>query len=136
MSTIAELQALHLPRMTWRDVLSPVEGAEPPSAEDQHAMDIYFGHFVTAKDDDGHLVCVRCRNRIRGGIEGFLMGGAPGSTSMEWGLVHGECFCVRCKWPARAYHFDIGRKDDPLIKRMSLMLQYHPDECIERKPEV
>ena len=67
-----------------------------------------------------------------GGVEGWLFAGGPGSTTMEWGLVHGECFCAKCKWPARAYHFDIGRKDDPLIKRLSLMLQYHPDEVVAK----
>lgn len=129
MSTdLAKLQAANLPRVKWHDVLKPAEGSEPPSEADQYAMDTYFSCFVPwQKDEAGRQVCVGCRRMLRGGIDGFLLGGAPDSATMEWSLTHGECHCSKCGWPARAYHFDIGLKDDPIIKRMSLTLQYHPD---------
>lgn len=58
---------------------------------------------------------------------GALLGGAPGSTTFTYGIVHGECFCRVCGWPARANHYDIGGKGDAaIIRAMTLTLLYHP----------
>lgn len=82
------------------------------------AINSYLAQFAAPQE-----VCVGCDKIIRGGIVGFLIGGAPDSTSMEWSIAHGECHCVKCGWPARAYHSDL---DGP-IKSFSFTLQYHPD---------
>jgi hypothetical protein len=133
---LSELQAEHLPRLTWRDILKPTEGSEEPSAEDQAAMDAYFRAFVAMPHDaEGKPLCIGCGSRVRGGIEGVLLGGAPGSCTMQWSLAHGECHCSVCGWPARAYHYDIGGTGEAaLIARMNVTLQIHPDELqIERE---
>ncbi len=125
--SIEELRARNLPRLDWHEIIS---GELTP--EEEYSLTIYFSHFVAPqKDAEGRLICVRCGSVIRGGIDGFLLGGAPGSCTMEWGIVHGECRCTVCRWPARAYHFDIGAKDNPIIKRLAVTLQYHPEEVSE-----
>lgn len=41
---LIELQAKHLPRLLWRDILKPSEGGEEPSQADQDALNAYFSH--------------------------------------------------------------------------------------------
>lgn len=128
-NNLTEIQAKRLPRMKWSDVLTG-ELAD----DEQIALNAYFSAFVVPqKNAAGTAICVGCGRVMRGGIEGFLLGGAPDSCTMEWGIAHGECFCSNCHWPGRAYHFDIP-KDAPIIKRLSVVLQYHPDELSEKAP--
>lgn len=125
---IAALKAANLPPLTWRDVFTPTEGADPISAKDQAAMDAYFSVFVAwPKNDNGESVCICCRKIVRGGLMGGILGGAPNSTTFPWGFAHGECSCNECGWPSRAIHYDIGGKgDDALVQRLNLNLLYHP----------
>lgn len=124
-----ELHAKALPRVTHADLLTVTKGEF--TSEDKYALDTYLSKFVKPQTNDaGKHTCVGCDHVIRGGIEGFMLGGAPDSCTMEWGLAHGECFCSNCGWPARAYHFDVGP-----IKRMEIVLQYHPDGISIRNPE-
>lgn len=123
-----ELQRLkdaNLPRMSWRDVLTVKEGEALPEA-DEKALTEYFAHFV--KTEDGKCVC--CGERQGGGFDEAIKGmlGISGGSRFTWGIVHGEGFCSACKWPARAYHFDVGP-----IKRFEAILQYHPDELNARE---
>jgi hypothetical protein len=57
----------------------------------------------------------------------FLGGLLDDTTSWEWSLTHGECHCRECGWPARAYHYDIGKVGDKtLIQRLNATLAVHP----------
>lgn len=115
---LRELQAAGLPRMTWRDVLEVKEGGSL-SAEEDMAMEAYFRQFVKA---DG---CVCCGKQQGGDIIASLIGNAY----FRWGIAHGEGFCSNCGYPARAYHFNVGP-----IKRLPIILQYHPEDLKEWEP--
>lgn len=125
-------KARNLPRMTWRDLFTVQDGAEPPSAEDQAILDSYLSRFVVLpKNDQDAPVCLGCGCAFgKDALIGFLMSGAPGRTKWEWSLAHGECHCDVCGWPARAYHYDIGKTEtrEALINRMNITLAVHPDE--------
>lgn len=117
-----ELQRLKdaaIPRAQWSDVLT-VTGEGKFTPEEETALANYFAHF--AKPDDGKCIC--CGAKQGGG----LMDGLMGNAKFRWGLAHGEGFCDVCKYPGRAYHFDMGP-----IKRMECILQYHPDELTPKK---
>lgn len=116
-------------KVTWRDVFTVPDGAEPPSATDIQALDSYLSAFAKPESKNGHALCIGCGAKMLGGIDGYLLGGADGNATWEWSLAHGECHCSRCGYPARALHYDIGGKgEDALIRRLSLTLQYHPAE--------
>ena len=107
---LAGLQAENLPVMTARDVYGAE--AEALFSDAQLAvLDEYFCIFTPAPTDaDGREVCVCC-----------------GGRGVEWGLAHGEAFCMHCDWPHRVYHRDIGGKgDDAVVKFLSRALAYHP----------
>ena len=49
--------------------------------------------------------------------------------TFEWGIAHGEGYCSKCGYPARAFH----KIDEPGWKMtFSNILQYHP-KFLERK---
>lgn len=116
---VLALRAKNLPRLSWRDVFAVPDGAVPPSAEDQAAMEAYFRRF--AKPLEGGL-CLSCGEKqgARDVMEAFL-----GVAKFRWGLAHGEGYCSGCGYPARALHYEVGP-----INRLSLILQYHPDEFV------
>jgi hypothetical protein len=41
--------------------------------------------------------------------------------SLIWALQHGEATCIRCGYPARVLHYDVGP-----IERVTCSLPYHP----------
>lgn len=125
---LQELRAANLPRLKFTDILT-FNQETPLTLTEQEALNTYLCQFVAPqKNDLGALICVGCRNKIRGGIEGALLGAGEGNTVMKWSIAHGECECEKCGWPARAYHRNVGGEQDPVIKSMTLTLQYHPDE--------
>ena len=63
-------------------------------------------------DKDGK--CLKC-GTVQDGLMAQLMGG------FVYGFAHGEGGCSKCKWPARANHYDVG-----LFKSFVAILQYHP----------
>lgn len=115
--------------ISWRDVFSVPDGAEPLSQAHQDALDAYLSAFAKPREGpNGEALCLGCGAKMKGGIEGYLLGGGPGNATWEWSLAHGECHCSQCGYPARALHYDIGGKgEDALIRRLTLTLQYHPD---------
>lgn len=124
---LRRLQDANLPRLNWRDVLTVKDG-EQLSEADEKALSEYFARFV--KTDGGKCVC--CGDVQGGNLEASMMAalGVGRAARFTWGIAHGEGFCSTCKWPARAYHFDVGP-----IKRMEAILQYHPDELKARSKE-
>ena len=125
---IAELKAANLPPLTWRDLF--IETPDAPLSEAKRAvLDEYFKQFVaTPTNDDGKKVCVCCRCVMRSGIDGALLGGAPGSTTLAWSLVHGKAHCRECGWPYIVYHRDIGGTGgEALIECLDIGLAIHPN---------
>ena len=124
---LKKLQARNVPTLAWTDVLTEPESSSL-SAEDRAALTIYFAQFATVqRDADGHQLCLGCDRRVLGGIDAALLSGGPRNTRLEWGLVNGEAFCARCRWPYRVYHRNIG---GDLITFLSLGLPYHPSQCV------
>lgn len=112
-----------LPRLDWRTMVS--SGADQLSPEDIAALDSYFNQFVQVDfAEDAERRCPCCQSSFgKNGLVGWLMSGAPGHATLEWGLVNGEAFCSRCQYPFRVYHREVGP-----IKFLSVGLPYHPDE--------
>ena len=101
---IVELKAQDLPALTWLDIFTPAEGSEPPTEAQQSVLDAYFARFVAApKDADGHTLCICCQKRMLDGLMGLLGGLSDDTTTIEWGLAHGEAHCRACGWPSRVY---------------------------------
>ena len=100
-----------VPHFDWRTAFKAKDGL--PEA-DTLALDEYFAPFAAIPEGTG-CPCIKC---------GAPLGGFLGM--FEWGIVHGEGRCSRCKWPARAYHFNAGP-----IERLELILQYHPSVVIQ-----
>lgn len=126
---LAVIRARNIPRLTWRDVLAPLAGEQPPTLAEQTLLDAYFGHFMPWQtDDNGKYLCVCCGFRVLGGLQGVLQGKSDGATTIEWSLQTGESFCRECRWPSRGYHRNIGGVLEPIIEFMKITFQYHPDE--------
>lgn len=113
--SLAELQAADLPRADWRDFLKG-EGLTP---EHEAAFDAYFKQFLPPG------VCVMCGAQQGGDV----LAGILGTAKFQWAIAHGEGFCNAdgCHYPGRAYHYDVGP-----IKKMNLILQYHPSELVSK----
>lgn len=112
------IQAKGLPHATFADVFTVNEGetADPAIVAE---LDKYLAHFTPGP-------CPGCGAPLTGDlIHQFI-----GAATFTWGLAHGEGFCSKCKYPARAYHRDIG----PIV-RFEKVLAYHPDELREREEE-
>jgi hypothetical protein len=116
--TLNEMRLSDLPRLDWHTILC----VEDLSEADEIALNKYFSQFISVKDGE----CPCCKNKMGGGISGFLLAGAPGNATLSWGLVHGEAFCSQCRYPYRVYHRDVGP-----IKFLSSGLPYHPDVLID-----
>jgi len=109
------MKAKNLPKATFGAIFEVTDGEIAP--DDVTAIDAYLGQFV-APNEKGE--CCGCGGKLTGGFESVL-----GLTTFRWGLAHGEGFCSECKYPARAYHFNVGP-----IKRFECVLQVHPDLLI------
>lgn len=118
---LERLKTQALPHCTWTDILAVKEGGEIAEA-DQAALADYFARFLPPRDE-----CVGCGGTLVGKD---IIEVAIGSATFEWGLVNGEGHCRRCRWPARAYHRDVGP-----IQFLNFVLQYHPDELVIRAKE-
>lgn len=117
------MKAAHLPRMNWRTMVSA--GADQLSAEDAAALDSYFQQFIQLDfTENTERVCPCCQSKFgSNGIVSFLMAGAEGHATLEWGIANGEATCSKCRYPYRVYHRDVGP-----IKFLNVGLPYHPDE--------
>ena len=126
---IKQLQSANVPRMKWTDVFIVKDGAQPLSEDAEKRLNKYFESFAELpKNTTGERVCFGCGQRFLSDmLMSAILGGMEGNTSWEWSLVHGECHCRVCGWPARAYRYDIGGKgEDALIKRLNMPLAVHP----------
>ncbi len=128
---IRALQAEGLPRLDWRSFIVMKDGS---ALSEEHAriLDAYFRRFVELpKNEKGESVCLGCDLPFcKDELTDALLGGSPFRASWRWSLAHGERHCTKCGWPARAYHYDIGKSEtsEALITRMTLTLAIHPDE--------
>lgn len=128
-SRLEQLRAENLPPLTWQQVFSVPEGATPPNEDEQRLLNEYLKGFVAAPREGDKRLCVCCRNQMRGGLEGALLGGAPGSCTLEWEIGNGEARCSVCGYPYRVYHRNIGDAGDgkgPLVEFVQVGLPYHP----------
>lgn len=116
--TLQELKDKALPRLNYLDIIKIKEGGKLAD-EDAKSMSDYFLQFLPPGP------CVKCGKNLTGDIMDQFIGRA----TFTWGLAHGEGFCRECKYPARAYHRNVGP-----IEFVNLVLQYHPDEL--EAPEV
>lgn len=115
--TLQALKDKGLPRLDWRTIFK-VEGTDITDA-DNKAMDEYFSQFLAPGP------CPKCGSQLTGDIlKQFI-----GLATFTWGLAHGEGFCSKCKYPARAYHRNVGP-----IEFLNMVLPYHPDELEQPKP--
>ena len=120
---LSVMQKSALPHLDWRTLVS--SGADQLSAEDSAALDSYFRQFIqTDFTEDSERRCPCCQSSFgKNGLVGFLMAGAEGHATLEWGMANGEAMCSRCRYPFRVYHRDVGP-----IKFLNCALPYHPDE--------
>ena len=108
---LSALQMARYERANWRAILS----GNCLTLAECCELDRYFRRFVAP---DPQSKCVNC-GRPQGG---FLLG------CFRWGIVHGEGACSACGYPGRTLHYAVGP-----IKRLSLILQYHPDDLVETR---
>ena len=120
---LTTMKAANLPRLDWRTMVS--SGAGQLEAEDVATLDKYFAQFIQLEfEEDSERMCPCCQSKFgANGIISFLMAGAEGHATLEWGLANGEATCSKCHYPYRVYHRDVGP-----IKFLNIGLPYHPDE--------
>lgn len=114
--------------LDWRTLISAGEDTPP---EILAALDSYFATFAQPElvvGDDGEKTCgnrpcIECGEPLAGGLLGFL----TSEGGFEWGLVHGEGHCRKCRWPARAHHFVKDEQGEEILSLTNVVLQYHPD---------
>jgi hypothetical protein len=127
---VAELRALNLPRLKYTDVMKVTEGHLTP--DEEKSLNEYFSKFVELpKTDAGEAKCLGCDHIFcEGELMIALLSGGPGRTRWKWSIVHGECQCARCGWPARALHYDVGKTatGEVIFKNFSVVLVVHPEE--------
>ncbi len=120
---LAEMKAAQMPKCAWKDVFTITEGTIDEA--DERKLTEYFSKFLPPQDK-----CPGCQNEFAKGVLGAFLGGASGMTGLEWGLAHGECFCLKCRYPFRALHYDVGP-----LKSLRFSLPYHPDGLFYDEPE-
>ena len=92
------------------------------------ALDEYLAAFAkpvrsaTGGEIIGRHDCLNCSGRLDGFIGTF-----------QWGIVHGEGKCIKCGWPARAYHRPKLDGEEIFDGPLQRILQYHPDFIKETK---
>ncbi len=71
---------------------------------DAGALSTYFRQFVPPSE-----ACIACGRELW----------------FQWSMRHGEGHCAQkgCRYPARAYHYDLFKNG-----RLTIVLQHHPDE--------
>jgi hypothetical protein len=116
---LAELKAANLPIMRATDVADIKEQGEE-ATKAMAILDDYLKIFVKP-DEHGKCICCGARQGAKNIVDAMLEGAA-----FKWGLAHGEGFCSRCHYPARAYHF-LKLDDSGEESRLCIILQYHPD---------
>ena len=104
-------ETLEVVRLRFDDVLKG--GCDEKT---RSVIEEYLSHFAKP-DDEGH--CLKC-GTVQGGLMAAILGG------FTYGLVHGEGYCSKCHWPARANHY-FKDADGKEIGYMTVILQYHPD---------
>lgn len=120
---LAEMKAAKMAACDWRrDLFTITEGG---TEADERKLSEYFSKFLPPGSR-----CPACLNEFAKGILGAFLGAADGMTSLEWGLAHGECFCIKCRYPFRALHYDVGP-----MKSLNVALPYHPDGLFFDDPE-
>lgn len=82
------------------------------------AIEAYLKPFAKPNDEGKCLSCGTVQ------LMAALLGG------FTYGLVHGEGYCSKCKWPGRANHY-FKDKNGEDIGSMRMILQYHPDVVTE-----
>jgi len=116
-----KLKAKQLPHVAASDFIAPKEGMESESKPAMEAAEKYLHQFV--KSD----CCIGCSSQLGAKDICDLILKAP---TFVWGIEHGEGFCSKCGYPARAHH------DIPNVGRIqNLILQYHPDELNSTEKE-
>jgi hypothetical protein len=75
------------------------------------------------------IACPACDSRVYSGdiLDALLPG-------FEWGIAHGDGFCISCKWPIRMYHFI--KLDDEDEQRFVFPLAYRCFKDDDRKNEI
>lgn len=111
---LAELHKNPPPTMDWMNHVN--DPKTELTEDDKIALDTYFRKFCRP---DG--TCPGCRRELPNMMIEAMIGESIGKTRLEWGLVHGEAFCVTCRYPYRGLHYNIGPFD-----RIQLFLAYHP----------
>lgn len=117
--------------LRWREMLNaPADGSWDA------ILDAYFEPFAmppmtmteSGRPSVGKHPCLKCGCPLHAELTDQLFG----YGGFEWGLVHGEGRCVKCRWPARKYHFIKGPGGEE--QRIDFILQYHPDCVTQREP--
>ncbi len=123
------------------DLFTVEEGGDP---EYMTLLREYFGQFCAPVYEDletkERQLCPGC-----GEFFGGLMANLGHGVGIEWGLVHGEGNCSKCRYPYRGMHRPYDPKDrdesgrpkegaEPLIRATNLFLAYLPSQIFGWKP--
>lgn len=123
-------------RLDWRTLFR--EKKDTP-VELVKLLDDYFSVFAQppfvveedGKADLGKFPCLKCKMPLVGDFTDWLLSDGQSvwvsDGGFVWGLVHGEGYCKKCKWPARAHHFVKDGEGKEVLAIRNLVLQYHPD---------
>ena len=113
-----------------------VKDANTLSEEAKSRLDKYLNGFLEPqfrhdKDDEPNtIVCPACRSHIyAGGLMDAMF------STFEWGIVHGDGFCGKCRWPIRMYHFVRLDGDDEQRLVFPLAYRCYRDDACEQETD-
>jgi hypothetical protein len=111
---ILALQARGLPHLRATNILASDGNGDPAVvAELMNKADLYCNAFALPTGK-----CICCGEQLTGGkdILNFL-------GTFTWDIAHGEGYCGKCHYPARAIH-----RIDGVGTLSGFILQYHPSQ--------
>lgn len=113
--------------LDWRTLMKASDDMPEQSLK---ALDKYFNQFVAVplkasetggKPETLAQKCVGCGETLTGFEAMFGRGG------FQWGIIHGQGHCAKCKWPAFGHHFIKDDEGNDVVTLHNLVLQVHPD---------
>ena len=113
----------HEPRVCTMADLFTINGDEADVETLLQEGDAYLAIFAAPTRVDGDEVCFHCGERFSGLLANLGFG-----AGIEWGLVHGEGHCSKCRWPYRGMHYPKDAEGKELFSMRNLFLAYLPDQ--------
>lgn len=128
--------------------LEDIADVKQPDASEVQIIRDYLSQFCAKVHDpeeankpveERHEVCPSCGKQFTGLLANLGLG-----VGVEWGLVHGEGHCSKCRYPYRGHHRIYDLADilesghpregvEPILVMSNFFLAYHPSQLSRKR---